>query len=53
MQNLSIYIYSSARKGIEPTVYALMALMFVVVLALLLIANRRSFRDQSKVARRI
>mgnify|MGYP003283946138 CR=1 FL=1 len=53
VQNLSIYIYSSARKGIEPTVYALMALMFVVVLALLLIANRRSFRDQSKVARRI
>lgn len=53
VQNLSIYIYSSARKGIEPTVYALMALMFIVVLALLMIANRRTMRDTKRTTRRV
>ena len=41
-QNLSMVIYSAARKGIEPTIYALSTLMFIVVLVLLLIINKRS-----------
>jgi len=49
VQNLSIYVYSSAKRGIEPTVYALSALMFVVVLLLLIILNRRSAKEQSAV----
>lgn len=41
VQNLSILIYSSARRGIDPTLYALMALMLVVVLGLMLLVNIR------------
>jgi spermidine/putrescine transport system permease protein len=41
-KNLSIIIYSAAKRGIEPTIYALSTLMFVAVLALLLIVNKRS-----------
>lgn len=42
VQNLSTLIYSKARIGIEPTLNALSAIMFVALLALLLIVNRRS-----------
>ena len=35
--NLAMLIYSSARKGVEPTMYALSALMFICILVLLLI----------------
>lgn len=45
VQNLSTLIYSKARIGIEPTLNALSALMFLSLLALLLIVNRRSSRD--------
>lgn len=41
-QNLSVYIYSMARRGINPSINALSALMFLVVLALLLIVNKRT-----------
>ena len=41
-QNLSMIVYSAARKGIEPTMYALSTLMFLAILALLLVINRRS-----------
>ena len=41
-QNLAMIVYSSARRGIEPTMYAVSTLMFVVVMALLLAVNRRS-----------
>lgn len=41
-KNLSMIVYASARRGIEPTIYALSTLMFVVVLVLLLIINKRS-----------
>lgn len=41
-RNLSMIIYAAARKGIEPTIYALSTLMFLVVLILLLIVNKRS-----------
>lgn len=40
--NLSMIIYSAARKGIEPTIYALSTLMFIAVLTLLLIINKRA-----------
>ena len=40
-KNLSMVIYSAARKGIEPSIYALSTIMFLVVLALLLIINKR------------
>lgn len=42
VQNLSIYIYSAARRGINPSIYALMTLMFLTVLSLLIIVNRRT-----------
>ena len=42
VQNLSTLIYSEARKGIKPTMNALSALMFVALLFLLLVVNRRT-----------
>ncbi|MDU5261786.1 MAG: ABC transporter permease, partial [Clostridium celatum] len=41
--NLSIEIYSMARKGINPSINALSTLMFITVLILLLIVNRKEF----------
>ncbi len=41
-QNLAMIVYSAARRGVEPTMYALSALMFICILTLLLIVNRRS-----------
>ncbi len=42
VQNLSTLIYSSARKGIDPSLNALYALMFVALLVMLLIVNSRT-----------
>ena len=42
VQNLSTLIYSEARRGIKPTMNALSALMFISLLVLLLIVNRRT-----------
>ena len=42
VQNLSTLIYSATRRGIEPTLNALSALMFVSLLVLLLIVNKRT-----------
>ena len=42
VQNLSTLIYSKARIGIEPTLNALSAIMFLSLLVLLLIVNRRA-----------
>lgn len=44
IQNLSTYIYSMARVGINPTINALSAIMFVVVITLLIFVNWRSLR---------
>ncbi len=41
-QNLAMIVYSAARRGVEPTMYALSTLMFVAIMALLLLVNRRS-----------
>lgn len=45
VDTLSTMIYSEVRKGINPEMYALSALLFVCVLVLLVIINRKS--DQS------
>ena len=45
-QNLSMIVYSAARRGVEPTMYALSTLMFVSILVLLLIVNRRSSLEE-------
>ena len=41
-QNLSILVYSAAKRGVKPDIYALSTLMFLTVLALLIIINKRS-----------
>ena len=46
VQNLSTLIYSQARKGIKPTMNALSALMFVVLLVLLLLVNKRTDKQE-------
>ncbi len=46
LQNLSTLIYSATRTGIDPTLNALSALMFVALLILLLIVNRRTAEDK-------
>lgn len=46
VQNLSIYIYGIARRGISPKINALSTLMFVAVVSLLLIVNLRSMREE-------
>ena len=42
VSNLSIYIYSSVRRGLNPMYNALSTVVFVLVLILMLIINRRS-----------
>ncbi|MBU3107631.1 ABC transporter permease [Clostridium gasigenes] len=44
--NLSIEIFSMARRGIKPEINALSTLMFLTVLILLLIVNRKEFRHR-------
>ena len=41
-QNLSTLIYSAAKRGVKPDMYALSTIMFVTVLALLIVINKRS-----------
>ena len=48
INNLSILIYSMARRGIHPTINALSTLMFLTVLVLLFSVNRRMRREQTK-----
>ena len=47
-QNLAMLIYSRTRTGVDPTINALSAIMFVSVITLLLIANRKSLTADSK-----
>ncbi|HHY64608.1 MAG TPA: ABC transporter permease [Clostridiaceae bacterium] len=44
--NLSILIYSMAKRGIKPTINALSTLMFVTVLILMLIINKKSGKGE-------
>ncbi len=41
-QNLSILVYSAAKRGVKPDIYALSTIMFLTVLALLIVVNKRS-----------
>jgi len=50
VQNLSIYIYGIARRGINPKINALSTLMFAAVVTLLLIVNIRSIRQEKEAA---
>lgn len=43
--NLSITIFSMARRGVNPTINALSTLMFLSVLILLFIVNKRTSKD--------
>lgn len=47
-QTLSVLIYSMTKRKVSPTINALSAVMFVVVLTLLLIVNIRQMRDENK-----
>ena len=47
--NLSIEIFAMARRGIKPEINALSTLMFLTVLTLLLIANRKEFTRGDKI----
>ncbi len=49
VQNLSITIYSLARKGINPKINALSTIMFVTVLLLLIIVNHRASKEEAKM----
>ena len=47
--NLSIEIFSMARRGIKPEINALSTLMFLTVLTFLLIVNRKEFTGGDKI----
>mgnify|MGYP000348259933 CR=1 FL=1 len=47
VSNLSIYVYSMARRGINPKINALSTIMFMTVLVLLLIVNKRMSKDNT------
>ena len=51
VSNLSIYIYSMARIGINPSINALSTIMFVCIVTLLIISNLRTFKAQQKPQR--
>ena len=46
IQNLSIYIYGIARRGISPKINALCTLMFIAVVTLLAFVNIRSIKEE-------
>ncbi|MDD3919802.1 MAG: ABC transporter permease [Eubacteriales bacterium] len=46
VENLSIYIYGIARRGINPKINALSTIMFVAVVTLLLVVNLKSIKQE-------
>lgn len=48
VENLSILIYNAAKKGVSPSINALSALMFAVILILLIIINIRTNKNTQK-----
>lgn len=48
VSNIAIYVYSMARRGINPKINALSTIMFVTVLVLLIIVNMRMSKDNPK-----
>ncbi len=49
INTLSTKIYTEVRKGIKPEIYALSTLMFVTVLVLLIIINRRNAEKRAPI----
>ncbi|MDO5715627.1 MAG: ABC transporter permease [Tissierellia bacterium] len=49
VSNLSITIYSMARKGINPSINAISTIMLMAVLILLVIINKRSVRQKTEL----
>lgn len=47
-ETLPVYIYSQVRKGVSNKIYALTALMFIVVMALLVIVNYMQISQDAK-----
>lgn len=50
VENLSILIYNAAKKGVSPSINALSALMFAVILILLVVINIRSKKTAESAA---
>lgn len=48
VENLSILIYNAAKKGVSPSINALSALMFAVIMLLLVIINIRTHKATKK-----
>ena len=48
VENLSVVIYSMARKGVNPQINAISTLMFVAVLVLLVVVNKRQRKDTGR-----
>ena len=48
VENLSILIYNAAKKGVSPSINALSALMFAVILVLFIIINSRTNKNAAK-----
>ncbi|WBW49726.1 ABC transporter permease [Peptoniphilus equinus] len=46
VSNLSITIYTMARKGINPSINAISTIMFVVLLVLLVIINKKTMKEE-------
>ena len=49
VNTLSVHIYNMAKKGVVPSINALSTIMFIVVMLLLLVINRRSDKGEVKV----
>ncbi len=52
VQNLSIKIYTMAKRGISPTINALSTIMYLVILAILLYTNLRSMNQDKQKNRK-
>ena len=48
IHTLSTVIYSMQRRGINPEIYALSTLMFVVIVVLLILCGRTQNKNQKK-----
>lgn len=48
VENLSILIYNAAKKGVSPSINALSALLFAVIMLLLIIINVRTHKASQK-----
>ena len=52
-QTLPVAIYAMARRRVSPEMYALSTIMFLIILAVLLVINVKSARDEKKVKKEV